>query len=130
MLLTHKKVNVISKKGLPLYFLKINTSLVYNIVLPLSDILMAIQMDCIVEEETNNGKIILDINNFDRDLNVHSQDDDDKYYEDSIEDSDNNDITNTLELEVEHSVNKIKENKNSLISRLIKEQNNIKNKKI
>lgn len=129
MLLTHKKVNVISKKGLPLYFLKINTSLVYNIVLPLSDILMAIQMDCIVEEETNNGKIILDINNFDRDLNVHSQDDDDKYYEDSIEDSDNN-ITNTLGLEVELSIDKIKENKNSLISRLIKEQNNIKNKKI
>lgn len=129
MLLTHKKVNVISKKGLPLYFLKINTSLVYNIVLPLSDILMAIQMDCIVEEETNNGKIILDINNFDRDLNLHSQDDDDKYYEDSIEDSDNN-ITNTLGLEVELSIDKIKENKNSLISRLIKEQNNIKNKKI
>lgn len=129
MLLTHKKVNVISKKGLPLYFLKINTSLVYNIVLPLSDILMAIQMDCIVEEETNNGKIILDINNFDRNLNVDSQDDDDKYYEDSIEESDNN-ITNTLGLEVEISIDKIKENKNSLISRLIKEQNNIKNKKI
>ena len=126
-MLTHKKVNVISKKGLPLHFLKINTSLVYNIILPLSDIFTAIQMDCIVEEETKNGKVVLDINNFDRDFNEQlvdiSYNDEDKIDDINIR------TISTLDLEPGVNIIKIQENKNSLINRLVKEQNIVKNKK-
>lgn len=129
MMLTHKKVNVISNKGLPLYFLKINTSLVYNITLPLSDIFMAIQMGCTVEEETKDGKIILDITNFDRDFNEKI----DETHDELIDNNGNTRVRtiNMLELD-DNDTNsiKIEENKNSLISRLIREQNIIKNKKI
>ena len=110
MMITHKRVNIISKKGLPLYFLNISSSSVYNITLPLSSILMAIQMDCLVEEETNNGRKILTLNNFDKDLYCS------KYEQ------------QTSIKELESSKNK--ENRKSLINKIINEQNIISGKKI
>lgn len=119
MMLTHKTVNVISRNSRPLYFLKINTSLVYNITLPLSDILLAIQMDCIVEEKTKNGIVKLNIDNFYTDFNVSNDDD-------------MNDVVTLCDVEPEKSNNtqNIIENKSSFIHRLLNEQNNIKNKRI